>query len=334
MTEKFPYTFETPKKEENDLIKKEFTGYLSGAVRVQPTGYFFQGIYRDCADPIYSFSVKKTDVFVASYPKCGTTWTQEMVWLLMHDFDYEGAKVELDSRFPFLEADHVLDPGVFKIPGICEKLTFPPPQPGQYLAAAANASSPRTIKTHMPFSLLPPSLLDTCKVVYVARDPRDVVVSYYHHHRMWATHGYRGDFKKFFDFFVNEQVMWSPFWSHLREAWERRQHPNLLFVTYEQLKADLSSTIKKVASFLGKQVTSDQLEKLSSHLHIDSMKNNQAVNCSNDAAIGLLDVKEGGFIRKGKSGGWRDYFDTEMTERFAKWTKEKGCGLEKEFNWI
>ncbi|XP_068220087.1 luciferin sulfotransferase-like [Palaemon carinicauda] len=334
MAEKFPYTLETPTEEENKLIKKEFAGYLSGAVRVRPSGYFFQGIYRDYAERLFNFSVKSSDVFVVSYPKCGTTWTQEMTWLLLHDLDYEGAKVELDSRFPFLEADHVLDPEVFKLPVISDKLACPPPEPGKYLAAADNFPSPRTIKTHMPFSLLPPKLVDTCKVIYVTRDPRDVVVSYYHHHRMWATHGYSGDFKKFFDFFINEQVMWSPFWSHVREAWEKRHHSNLLIVTYEQLKADLPSVIKKVANFLGKNVTPEDIEKLSSHLHIDTMKNNMAVNCLHEAEFGLLDTKEGGFIRQGKSGGWRSYFDAEMIEKFDKWTKEKGQGLEKEFNWV
>lgn len=68
----------------------------------------------------------------------------------------------------------------------------------------AEIPSPRFIKTHMPLSLLPPTLLDTAKMVYVARDPRDVAVSFYHLNRLMRTQGYVGDFKTFWYFFMND----------------------------------------------------------------------------------------------------------------------------------
>ncbi|KAK7072736.1 Sulfotransferase, partial [Halocaridina rubra] len=216
-------------------------------------------------------------------------------------------------------ADHVLDHRVFQFPEIIEKFKGPLPQAGERLALATSLPSPRTLKTHMPFSLLPPKLLDTCKVIYLARNPRDVVVSYYHHHRMWLTHGFT--------------VMWSPFWSHLGEAWERREHTNLLLLTYEQLKEDLPAVIKKVALFLGKPISEDNMKTLTAHLHIDSMKNNPAVNAVAEAENGLLDLREGGFVRQGKLGGWREYFDDEMSSRFDRWIRDKGQGLDEKFNW-
>lgn len=66
----------------------------------------------------------------------------------------------------------------------------------------ARISSPRFVKTHMPMSLLPPKLLDTTRVVYVARDPRDVVVSFYHLNRIMRTQGYVGDFKTYWNYFI------------------------------------------------------------------------------------------------------------------------------------
>lgn len=84
--------------------------------------------------------------------------------------------------------------------------------------------SPRFIKSHFPFSMLP-GLLDVgCKVitlkkmeefisksfvtlfsqvVYVARNPKDVATSFYHLNRSIKTQGYIGDFTTFWNYFEN-----------------------------------------------------------------------------------------------------------------------------------
>lgn len=60
--------------------------------------------YYKYAEQIRNFHVRDDDVWIISYPKCGTTWTQEMVWLLGNNFDYDmGSKVDLSDRSPFLE---------------------------------------------------------------------------------------------------------------------------------------------------------------------------------------------------------------------------------------
>lgn len=65
--------------------------------------------------------------------------------------------------------------------------------------------SPRFFKTHLPFSLLPPTLLDVTRVVYVARDPRDVAVSLFHFKRIMKSSNYNGDFKQSWKRFINDQ---------------------------------------------------------------------------------------------------------------------------------
>lgn len=74
--------------------------------------------------------------------------------------------------------------------------------------------------------------------------------------------------------------------------------------------------------------------RLMKHLHFDSMKRNPAINCEDDVPLGVLDPREGGFVRKGKSGGWCEYFDHSMKDQFEKWMVQKGKGLEKEFKWL
>lgn len=69
------------------------------------------------------------------------------------------------------------------------------------LLAAAPLTAKRFIKTHLPMSLLPPKILETAKVVYVARDPRDVAVSCYHHAKLFKMSGCKTGFKEFWNIF-------------------------------------------------------------------------------------------------------------------------------------
>ena len=53
---------------------------------------------------ISSFDVREDDIWISSFPKCGTTWTQEMVWNIVNNVDLEQARsVTLHKRIPFLE---------------------------------------------------------------------------------------------------------------------------------------------------------------------------------------------------------------------------------------
>lgn len=56
------------------------------------------------AERVKKMEVYEDDIWVVTFPKCGTTWTQEMVWLVNNDLNYEEAsRVNLNDRYPFLE---------------------------------------------------------------------------------------------------------------------------------------------------------------------------------------------------------------------------------------
>ena len=74
------------------------------------------------------------------------------------------------------------------------------------------------------------------KIIYVARNPKDVAVSYYHLNRLIKTLDFTGDFTKFWDYFEKDLHLWCPYWSHINEGWELRNHPNVLFLFYEDMK--------------------------------------------------------------------------------------------------
>lgn len=56
------------------------------------------------AERVKTMKVYEDDVWVVSFPKAGTTWTQEMVWLVNNNMNFDKALDDnLNDRFPFLE---------------------------------------------------------------------------------------------------------------------------------------------------------------------------------------------------------------------------------------
>lgn len=43
------------------------------------------------------------------------------------------------------------------------------------------------------------------QVVYVARNPKDVLVSYFHYHRLIHFHQFNGDLESFADYFMSDK---------------------------------------------------------------------------------------------------------------------------------
>lgn len=59
--------------------------------------------YAEMAEEILNWEVFDSDLWISSFPKTGTTWTQEMTWMIGNNIDIEGGKENLGVRFPFLE---------------------------------------------------------------------------------------------------------------------------------------------------------------------------------------------------------------------------------------
>lgn len=80
---------------------KEFTAQSDGFVQVGSEKWILPTRYAEYAELIYNFEARPDDVFICTFPRSGTTWTQEMI---CNNLNYETAiEKELFSRFPFLE---------------------------------------------------------------------------------------------------------------------------------------------------------------------------------------------------------------------------------------
>ncbi|XP_013145970.1 PREDICTED: sulfotransferase family cytosolic 1B member 1-like [Papilio polytes] len=108
----------------------------------------------------------------------------------------------------------------------------------------------------------------------------------------------------------------SPYFKHVKEAWQRRHHPNMLFLFYEELSKDLAAVVRRVATFLEKDINEEQIEKLCDHLNIENFKKNKSVNLEEVTKLANGNLS---FIRKGQVGNWKEYFDEEMTQQAERW---------------
>lgn len=92
----------------------------------------------------------------------------------------------------------------------------------------------------------------------------------------------------------------APFWGHLKEALAKRQHRNLLFLFYEDMKENLMGELKRLDAFLGTGLTEEQLQQVADHTSISQMKNRPSVGPPTNSYTERA-RKEGrqDFIRKG-----------------------------------
>ncbi|XP_063921563.1 luciferin sulfotransferase-like [Zophobas morio] len=279
--------------------------------------------YDELKEDLDNLQVSENDIWICSFPKCGTTWTQEMVWMIINNLDFERAKRPLDERSPFVEFSMLYD----------DRELFdkkPDYKPALYLHDSIghykSLKSPLLVKSHLPIDLLPKQLREGSKkpkIVYVARDPRDVCISYYHHSKL--IEGFKGTCEEFCELFLAGKVPYAPYWQHVLPFWEKRNNLNVLYLKYEDMKKDLPSIVRQVAAFVGRSLTNEQVQILANHLSFESMSKNKAVNkeehIENKRRNNLTDYQEGKFMRSGKVGDYKTSMTPEICVKFENWIK-------------
>ena len=90
--------------------------------------------FLDHAELVYNMEVREDDIWIVTYPKCGTTWTQEIVWNIVNGVQVDRIKEPLFGRSPFID-----------IPMIDNK---PDRNPKEFFSFVDKMPSPRVIKVH------------------------------------------------------------------------------------------------------------------------------------------------------------------------------------------
>ena len=170
--------------------------------------------------------LRPDDIWIVSYPKAGTTWTQQIVKLINNNGEDDDVKI--DESIPWVEMFN-----------------------DKYRFDLDSYSSPRAFKSHFPYHLMPCGLPSNTpgRYIYVARNPKDVAVSMYHHAQ--ALVGFpKMEWDVFFELFIAGKFPFGDYFEHVLGWWKHRDDPNVLFIKYEDMQKDLHSSIEKIARFL------------------------------------------------------------------------------------
>ena len=108
--------------------------------------------------------------------------------------------------------------------------------------------------------------------------------------------------------------------------------PNVLFMTFEQMKSDIASTVHKVACFLGTEYAEKMndasiFENILRHCDIKSMKKDQQRWCKKSRPESMP------FIRKGEIGDWKNHLSEEQSNQLDEKFKQRTRGSVFEHLW-
>lgn len=275
-----------------------------------------------------ALELRDGDIIISTPPKCGMTWTQRLVSLLV--FDGPELPGPLSTISPWLDQ------------------TIRPIE--EVVAVLEAQNHRRFIKTHTPLDGL--VLDDRVTYICVGRDPRDAAVSMLHQ----TTNMDRGRMRELHEAAVPPAERLGPpapepgsgrgvveefrHWlegpalpppgvgftppkgigtlanvlHQFGKAWERRELPNVALFHYADYQADLPGELVRLAGVLGMRLSRERATELAQYASLGAMRA-RASEIAPNTTDGIWHSDEQ-FFRRGSSGEWQEYFTVEEYRRY------------------
>ena len=266
------------------------------------------------------FKPQETDIIIASFPKSGNTWLKALTIALFVRLNNTSSSsdalhpLQSDNPHglaPFLETILYLNsstPDVTKFP------------------------SPRLFSTHMPLHTLQEPFKDssTCKIVYVYRNVKDVLVSLWHFRCAYLQKEIDKSLLEYsFESLCSGVGYFGPIWEHVLSYWRGslEDPKHVLFMRYEEMKSKPAAQAKRLAEFLGCPFTEkeedqgcvDKILELCSLRNLSGLEINKTGKASNNMHHSV-------FFRKGEVGDFKNHLTPEMENKIDMIVEEKYKG--------
>ncbi|KAK6178005.1 hypothetical protein SNE40_012851 [Patella caerulea] len=251
---------------------------------------------------IKSLELREDDVIISAYPKSGTHWMFEICRMLLAGRTDLEVISKVDFMIELMEQD-VLD----------------------------QAKSPRVLNSHVAFSDLPTDLaVKKPKIIYIRRNPKDVAVSFYNHcYRISELYDYKGEYKDFLELFINGTVEYNCWYKQVLD-WEKVIDNNteysILHLTYEDLKADPISEIRKISDFLQVNRNEELIQEICDLCSFSKMEKRKGHILADENGKSKI-------YRKGEVGDWKNWFTVAQSERFDRIYRERMAGSKLKFRY-
>jgi len=247
------------------------------------------------------------DICFIGYPKSGSTWLSYILLLLTRNGETPSHET-LRSCLHWVASS-------FTYPRSRDELEAMP--------------SPRIFKSHMPYDMAVGGnpVENPCKYIYIARNPKDVCVSYFHFEsdKSWAGN-YHGPWEHWLKMFLDGKVQRGDWANHVLSWWEHRDADNILFIRFEDLCGDFEAAVTRIAGFLDYPLSRELLATIREKTSFQVMKQ--------DKFSSMHEIEElTKFFRQGQVGSWKDLFTVAQNEYFDALYRERlrGSGLEFKF---
>ncbi|HUL81840.1 MAG TPA: sulfotransferase domain-containing protein [Gammaproteobacteria bacterium] len=241
------------------------------------------------------YKARAGDVFACAWFKSGTTWLLQMT--LQIAFRGEADFDDIHEVVPWPDS---------------------PPQLKRYIVPLDEDSprkrSPtglRVIKTHLALDSVPYS--PDARYIALVRDPKDACVSAYRFLGSMALGPLAPSVKTWVDCFLDKDFNVASWAGHLNSYWQVRARPNVLFLTYEEMKRDAHGAVRKIADFMGVDLTATELEKVVKRSSFAYMKEHESR--FNPGHVVPWGAAGGYMMRRGERGSSGELLSPELERR-------------------
>jgi aryl sulfotransferase len=261
------------------------------------------------------YTKRDDDIIIASTIKSGTTWLQQIVTQIVFGGMYEGKITDISL---WVDSQRVMR----------EK---------EILRIIDNQTHRRIFKTHSTSDNVCVNMNEQNKYIFITRDFRDVVWS-------WFNHIQNDPLKDVDELFYkvnkaqNEKELWdilmetkhifkskskkSITWTYFDTvaSWIKcKNMNNVLIIHYNNLKCDLESCVRNISIFLGYEYDNKVINKIVKHSTFEWMKNNtEKYAPTSFTSIGTHTK----FINKGINKRWIDILTPSDNKEYDDLLKE------------